>query len=399
MNYRLQMSRLHDVPSEIVNVDYYLYACSKITGISAMGVRFRRILAMRKRHCQIKRCKAIIAAAALAVSLMSPIKAFAIESITLPVQVMGDDVVSISLPVISESETSVFDFILDPQGLLYSTDAARYGGGRVEEEATLLFYNKEGEYDFSKHSDWLTVTNRSTVPVQVTVTAQVMDFGDVRLAESDDFGESTEPEVYLAIEDDQGNILPLSADEQTAINLEMSAAPKNTYVFRLDEENHTYQYGMSMDPDMVDFDTYSFGLIGACNPNAEWQNISIQPTITVTWYVEPIMPEEQEEVFVEEKNESLGSDDSKNIEDASDDKSGNANGESNANRKDDANGNISTNGGNDANSSLDNENQSNAGSGDKNSNDNVSGGLGDEDQSDDEAEDKNDEGNTRDGLD
>lgn len=247
---------------------------------------------MKIRRFHIIRCKAVIVAAALAVLSICPIKVFAAESITLPVQVVEDDIVSISLPVINESETSVFDFILDPQGLLYETDAVRYGGGRVEEGATLLFFNKEGEYDFSKHSDWLTVTNRSTVPVQVTVIAQVMDFGDVRLVESADFGESTEPEVYLAIEDDRGNILPLSANEQTTINLEMSAVPENTYMFRLDAENHTYQYGMSMDPSMVDFDTYSFGLIGACNFNAEWQNISIHPTIEVTWCVEPIISEQ-----------------------------------------------------------------------------------------------------------
>lgn len=262
---------------------------------------------MKKRLYQKIRLTAILAAA-FAVSSICPIRAFAVESVTLPVQVLGDDVVSINLPVVSESETSVFDFIMDPQGLLYETDAVRYGGGRVEEGATLLFYNKEGEYDFSGHSDWLTVTNRSTVAVRVTVAAQVLDMGDVRLAENADFGESTEPEVYLAIEDDKGNILPLSADEQTTTNLEMSAAPEDTYLFRLDEENHTYQYEMSVDPGMVDFDTYSFGLIGACNPNAEWLNISIHPTITVTWYVEPIMPQELKEVYVEGKNESTASD-------------------------------------------------------------------------------------------
>lgn len=263
---------------------------------------------MEKRRCQKIRWMAITAATAFALSSIYPIRVFAIESITLPVQVMGDDVVSINFPVVSESETSVFDFIMDPQGLLYETDAVRYGGGRVEEGATLLFYNKEGEYDFSGHSDWLTVTNRSTVPVRVTVAAQVTDFGDIRLAESDDFGESTEPEVYLAIEDDRGNILPISADGQSTINLEMSGAPENTYVITLDEENQTYQYEMSTDPGAVDFDTYSFGLIGSCNPNAEWQNISIHPTITVTWYVEPIMPQESKEVYVEGKNESTASD-------------------------------------------------------------------------------------------
>lgn len=259
---------------------------------------------MKIRRCQIIRYVAIISAAFLAVSSVYPIKAFAVESITLPIQVMDDDVVSISIPVTGESETSVFDFILDPQGLLYKTDAARYGGGRVEEGATLLFRNEEGEYDFSRRTDWLTVTNRSTVPVRVTVTAQITDFGDIQLTESDDFGESTEPEVYLAIEDDQGNILPLSADGPATINLEMASAPENTYVFRLDEENHTYQYGMSMDPGMVDFDTYSFGLIGACNTNAEWRNISVHPTITVTWHVEPIVPEEQEEIVEERPEET-----------------------------------------------------------------------------------------------
>lgn len=296
---------------------------------------------MKLRRCQIIRYTAIITAAFLAVSSIYPIKAFAVESITLPVQVMDDDVVSISIPATGESETSVFDFILDPQELLYKTDAVRYGGGRVEEGATLLFRNEEGEYDFSKHSDWLTVTNRSTVPVRVTVTAQIADFGDIRLAESDDFGESTEPEIYLAIEDDQGNILPLLADGPAIINLEMAPAPENIYVFRLDEENHTYQYGMSMDPSMVDFDTYSFGLIGACNTNAEWRNISVHPTITITWYVEPIIPEEQEEIFeeipeetadevvVEETNESTTNDGIENVpaDEPEDEGEGNGNGD------------------------------------------------------------------------
>lgn len=249
---------------------------------------------MKIRHCQLNRWTVIIAVAVFAVFSIYPASVFAIEGVTLPLQVVGDDVVSVSLPVVSDSEDSVFDFVLDPEGLVYVTNAVRYGGGTVEEGATLLFHNREGEYDFSKHSDWLTVTNRSTVPIQVTVTAQIMDPGDIRLTGSPDFGESTEPDVYLAIEDDKGNVRPLSADTPATIDLKMSAAPENTYVFRLDEETHTYQYGMSMKPEEVNFDTYSFRLVGACNSNAEWQNISIHPVIAVTWCVEPILPEGQE---------------------------------------------------------------------------------------------------------
>ncbi|MCH5259104.1 MAG: hypothetical protein J1F18_05085 [Lachnospiraceae bacterium] len=272
----------------------------------------------RKRYQRI-RYLSILTAVTLAVFSLYPVKAFAVETIMLPTQVVGDDVVSMGIPIVSDSETSVFDFILDPQRLLYRTDAVRYGGGVVEEDATLLFYNKEGEYDFSQHSDWLTVTNRSTVPVRVTITARVMDIGDIKLVESADFAESTEPDVYLAIVDDQGNIQPLSADGQASVSFEMDAAPENTYVFRLDEETHTYQYGMSMNPNRINFDTYSFGLIGACNSDAEWQDLSVHPMITVTWYVEPIIPEEQEEAPVEDDNmnsESDAPDDDKSVDES-----------------------------------------------------------------------------------
>lgn len=274
---------------------------------------------MKRELYQKFRLTSILAATAFAVFSLCPVKAFAVETIMLPTQVVGDDVVSMSIPIVSDSETSVFDFILDPQRLLYRTDAVRYGGGIVEEDATLLFYNKEGAYDFSQHSDWLTVTNKSTVPVQVTITAQVTDLGDLKLVESADFAESTEPAVYLAIVDDQGNIQPLSADGQASVSFEMDAAPENTYVFRLDEETHTYQYGMSMDPNRINFDTYSFGLIGACNSDAEWQDLSVHPMITVTWYVEPIIPEEQEEAPVEDddmNSESDAPDDDKSVDES-----------------------------------------------------------------------------------
>ena len=253
---------------------------------------------------RLKNCTAIMAAAMLFSSLAYPIAAFAIESITLPVQVLENDVVSISVPTVSEGEASVFDFIMDPQGLLYATDAARYGGGRVEEGATLLFHNNEGEYNFSGHSDWLTITNCSTVPVYVSVKAQVNDLGDIGLAESADFEGSTEPKIYLAIEDNEGNIQPLSANEQSAVSFEMSAVPKNAYAYRLDEETQTYQYEMIMDSQMINFDTYSFRLIGKCNSAADWQYVYGSPALTVTWCVEPVISEQLETEETEKTEET-----------------------------------------------------------------------------------------------
>lgn len=241
---------------------------------------------MRKDQCYKVRWAAIVAAAVL---LTCSVRAFAIESVTIPLEMEREDVVSLELPTIVESETSVFDFILDPQKLLYKTDAARFGGGTVEEGATLLFQNKEGQYDFSRYSDQLTVTNRSTVPVRLTISACITDLGELQVVESDDFTDSEDCSIYIAVVDSQGNVRPISADGEVSISLEMHAAPDNAYVYSLNEDLQTYQLVMSGTQDEIDFDKYSFGLVGACNPNADWRNVSVHPVITVTWRVEPVM--------------------------------------------------------------------------------------------------------------
>lgn len=241
---------------------------------------------MRKDRCYKVRWAAIVAAAVL---LTCSARAFAIESVTIPLEMEREDVVSLELPTIVESETSVFDFILDPQKLLYKTDAARFGGGTVEEGATLLFQNKEGQYDFSRYSDQLTVTNRSTVPVRLTISACITDLGELQVVESDDFTDSEDCSIYIAVVDSQGNVRPISADGEVSISLEMHAAPDNAYVYSLNEDLQTYQLVMSGTQNKIDFDKYSFGLVGACNPNADWRNVSVHPVITVTWRVEPVM--------------------------------------------------------------------------------------------------------------
>lgn len=247
---------------------------------------------MRKGQHYKVRCTAIVAVAVL---LLCTARTFAMESVTLPLEVVREDVISLELPTIIEGEKSILDFVIDPQKLLYFTGAARLGGGTVEEEATLLFQNKEGQYDFSKYSDQLTVTNRSTVPVRLTISACITDLGEVKVVGSDDFAGSEDCSIYMAIVDSQGNVLPLSADGEVDITLEMRAAPENTYVYSLSEDLQTYQLEMNRALDEIDFDKYSFGLMGACNPNADWQMCkSVHPIVAVTWRVEPIVTEQQE---------------------------------------------------------------------------------------------------------
>lgn len=174
----------------------------------------------------------------------------------------------VDIPSMGNGERTVFDFILDPERLLYDTGAIRYGGGRVEEGATLLFGNTSGEYDFSRYSDFLSVRNCGIEPLIVTISAQLTGFGNLQIAETADFQDSEVCSIYLAIIDYQGREQPLSADGEACLVWEMK-------------------------PDSG-LDSYSFGLTGACNPNACWQDYAETPVVTVTWQAEPILAKTEE---------------------------------------------------------------------------------------------------------
>lgn len=267
---------------------------------------------MKKERYNKERWVAIVMAAVLL--FVCPLRAFATESTDLPPEMENgdvisealptvpakEDVISIMLPTVMEEEKSPFDFVMDPQGLLYKTDAARYGGGVVEEGATLLFQNKEGEYDFSRYSDRLAVTNYSTVPVLLTISARITDLGELSMASNDDFTDSDDCGVYLAVVDDGGNVHPISADGVVTIQVEMKAAPESAYVYRLGDDLQSYHLAQSDDFEEVEFDTYFLGLVGACNPNADWSNISAHPVVSVTWRIDPIITEQEEVPAAEE---------------------------------------------------------------------------------------------------
>lgn len=116
---------------------------------------------------------------------------------------------------------------------------------------------------------------------------------------SDDFTDSTACSMYMAVVDSRGNVLPISAEGEISISLEIQAAPENAYAYRLNEDLQTYQLVLSGDQDEIDFDKYSFGLVGACNPNADWWNVSVHPVVSVTWQVKPLIAEREEEMAEE----------------------------------------------------------------------------------------------------
>ena len=223
----------------------------------------------------------------------------AFGSVMLPT--IKEEIISVDLPTVGDE--SPFDFYIDPQGLLYETDGIKYGGGVVEEGAYLLFRNhNDGEYDFSRYSDRLSVTNRSTVPVIVKITAKISDIGDLRMDQDGVFDGEDDPAIYLAIVDDEGNERVLSEDGEVSVEIEMNQAPSEAYTYHYDESTDSYEYIYQSDED-ISFDTYSFGLWGECNANADWRGTSACPRVMVTWSVDPVYPENHDTSDTETEND------------------------------------------------------------------------------------------------
>ena len=191
-----------------------------------------------------------------------------------PVEQSVSEIVRLDLPVVTDNGVTPFDFHIDPQMLIYVTDAARYGGGKVEEGATLLFRNTEGDYDFSSRSDYLTLTNRGDAPIIIHVNAEIENLGEIEMTPDPYFAGLELPALYLAIVDDNGTEASLSEYMDVSYSFEL---PAN--------------------------DSYSFGLTGACNADADWSRNAVAPVVRVTWQIEVPEKKEAEEESLEDGTE------------------------------------------------------------------------------------------------
>ncbi len=200
------------------------------------------------------------------------------------------DIISVDLPILNEDGTSPFDFIMDPQQLITATHGVKYGGSSFEEGKTLYFKNRDGEYDYSGKSDYLTMRNRSTVPVRVTLRAYVEELEGISLTTDSSFAGDETNSIYIALVDDNGNVVPVGENGEAVIVSELSAAPEDTYALCYDEEEGKYVYEDTGNTDTAQYATYSFGVIGACNPNSRWRGVNslVSPDITISWEIEPI---------------------------------------------------------------------------------------------------------------
>ncbi len=226
-------------------------------------------------------------------------------SSVLPTNTVQEKLVAVDLPVVRSMEDSPYNFKLDPMKLIYATDAEKYGGGSVEEEATMLFHNSGGTYDYSSSSDKLTVRNRSTVPVKLSVIAIVGNPDHIKLLTENKYDDDDTCSMYMALVDDEGHEVPISQDGIAKIEFMLEAAPENAYVYKYNEQSDNYDYVLSKEESQIEWPTYSFGLKGSCNPNGDWSEIKNAPFVEVKWEMEEAETEGNDDSISSENTETV----------------------------------------------------------------------------------------------
>ncbi len=174
-----------------------------------------------------------------------------------------DGLVQVVMPTNTEH---VFDFIMDPQELIATTDAAAYDGSRFEEDATVFFRRLDGgaEMDYSSSSDALTILNKGEEDVRVTLVASISPDSLAGITMSDDpgFPDNTEASLYLALTDGEFTV-PVGSGRDAVIE---GVIPG---VLEGEAPNE-----------------YSFRIVGAANKAGDWSEVTeAAPKITVTWTV------------------------------------------------------------------------------------------------------------------
>lgn len=204
--------------------------------------------------------------------------------------VVKKDVFKVVLPTTDEN-TNTFDYRMDPQGLIAATDKAAYGEGYTfAEGASVFFQNKDKEY--SATSNALTITNRSTMAVNVTLTAKVDEVSGLTMADSATFDAAdTATELYLALIGGEGESAQTKAITTSGVTItaEMAAAPAEAYKAAYVDGEYVYALtDAASAEDYAGFATYSFKLTGACNTNAkaDWTELKeANPRVDVVWTV------------------------------------------------------------------------------------------------------------------
>lgn len=195
------------------------------------------------------------------------------------------DVIAVKLPTVA-ADSDTFAFTMDPEGLIVATANEKYPDATFEGDTGVYFLSDTNTY--TADSAKLKVTNVGTVDVDVTLTAYATVDTGITVATDAEFDGSA-AEVYLGLVVD-GTVSGNGVNE-VVVGADSSHA--GTVVAGLKGRDANYEitvsgndYVFAQKDGVADtaWNSFEFGLTGACDKNADWGNVATTNTsVTVTW--------------------------------------------------------------------------------------------------------------------
>lgn len=202
-----------------------------------------------------------------------------------------EEVSAFSVKVPTTAAANQFDFFVDPNGLLESTDYAQLGAEEsdFEDGATLYFTRTVAgsvTEKYGKDSDSITLQNMSSYDVDVEVTATITGVDGVTLAETDEVSDAEEPTIYLAIV--AGSTTEAITSDGGKVTDQIAGEPGN-FEIKWDSSSSKYVYGLIGTTDEENptkpWKTLEFNLTGACGGTWTDAQKDVAPVVSLTWKV------------------------------------------------------------------------------------------------------------------
>lgn len=192
------------------------------------------------------------------------------------------DETSVFSVVVPTAAQNVFNFFVDPNGLLEKTDYERLGATAAdfEQNATLFFTRATGT-KYGKDSDAVTFENQSSYAVDVQVSAYVDGIGKIALSEDALTGTEEDPTLYLAIVHDTDKQAITAAGGSLTGEI---AGVKDNFEIKYNSADQKYEFVQKADG-LQPWQTYAFNLTGACGGNWDDEQAEAAPEVVLTWKV------------------------------------------------------------------------------------------------------------------
>lgn len=187
------------------------------------------------------------------------------------------------------TDSTMYNFILDPEGLIEASGATKYGSKKFAPSTTMYFENvtdkNANSDDYSNRSDYLTVINKGTMNVDATVTAKVSGLGSIKLAASSAFTNDTDASIFMELVDDGTGHAAVTDDGASLTKEIVASTTPNLWKTVYDAATQTYVY--TENPSVTaTYNESKFALSGASNPAGDWSNLTeATPTVEVVWKV------------------------------------------------------------------------------------------------------------------